>query len=249
MKRSIDLALAAATFACAPGPLVGNGSAKTETRTIPIFDATELGEDYAVDLRVEPSFVPPTPGELDIELRADANLLEFIEVVVDERVLAMRSTLLVEPQISPTVIATIPTLERVGLEDSASAEIDVYEPVEQLVIEAHDKAYVDAVGDFGMFVLRVDGAVIVDLRGTTAFLDAVVGGEALVAADIEATDAYVEMSGSGHIHVCVTGVLEVLVSGSGLVTYACDPDEVIPEITGTGSVEPAEEGDPSGTPA
>jgi hypothetical protein len=228
--------------ACAPGPLAGAGGKRVEPVTVEAFDAVDLDEEYAVKLRVDDTVVSPDAETFEMELGADDNLLEFIKLVVEDRVLGMSSSLLIDPKTIPTLEGFVPSLRYAVLRDRASIDLDFYEPVGSFEIEANHESIVNVVGDFESLELVASGQTRSELRGTAETLLVRVNGDDLVDGQIEARDAMVEMAGGGHVVVCVTGVLDVLVSGSGVVTYGCDPDQINEEVTGTGRVEPSDEG-------
>ena len=60
--------------------------------------------------------------------------------------------------------------------------------------------------------------------------------DASLAQDMTAQDVTIRTSGSSDIETCVTGVLDVSTSGSGDVTYYCDPAKINANTSGSGNI-------------
>ncbi len=58
------------------------------------------------------------------------------------------------------------------------------------------------------------------------------------ARQLEAVNSSVSISGAAELALCVTGALDVDLSGVGEVTYGCNPQTVTPNISGVGSIQP-----------
>lgn len=70
------------------------------------------------------------------------------------------------------------------------------------------------------------------------FTGSISGSGNIKAVDLKTEKANISISGSGSAKVWVTNSLKAHISGSGSVLYKGTPANVIPDISGTGSVAP-----------
>lgn len=148
--------LAGALAGCGP---LGNGEVTSETRTVDSFSMIDADNAVEVRLTVDAS----ASGDVDLEVRAESNLLELLEteVVADTlRVDIQRSLRATEPmQVTGTVASVLrasgnnaafisvdgvsgPTLDLLA---NNGAEVEAMGDVDDLMVDANNGAHVDAV--------------------------------------------------------------------------------------------------------
>jgi hypothetical protein len=211
-----SLVLLSALVACkstvtvGSGPAVeGNGVARTETRTVPGFDALEVDAPMNVEV---------SPGPVSVTLTGDENLLPLVTTTVTGGKLVVRATkaLTVHQPLALTV--HVPSLAR-------------------LESESLGKLHVTGI-DVPRFVLAANGAAEVTLEGKADGLEVDANGVASVhASSLAAKDAKVSVTGTGSVEVAASGKLDATVTGMGGVFYRGTP-AVAKTVTGLGFVKP-----------
>lgn len=87
------------------------------------------------------------------------------------------------------------------------------------------------------FAVTTSGLAQVTLKGRVADMSYTVSGSAEIdALELQSDRSEILISGSATIDVCVVDTLDVVISGTGEVTYACGPRSVQERISGTGVV-------------
>ena len=130
-------------------------------------------------------------------------------------------------------------LDRLRFETSGSSDIDVSR-LETDVLEIDTSGSTDVVVDEMVsesIWIHTSGSSDIHLTGETKTLEIETSGSSDVhARDMKAQDVTISTSGSSDIDTCVTGVLDVSTSGSGDVTYYCDPTKVNASTSGSGDI-------------
>lgn len=191
------------------GATEGSGVAAMETRELAPFSAVELSGVNDVTIGVG--------GEQLVVVRADDNLVERVTTEVRGGVLVIDETGSFEAVTPLSVELTVPSLDEVSLSGDGS-----------IMVEGHEL--------HGLSVV-LSGTGTIRAAGTASTLDVELAGTGEAdLAGLVARDATVVLSGTGAVVVHVTGTLDVDVSGTGSVTYTGDPDHVVQQVTGTGSI-------------
>jgi hypothetical protein len=190
---------------------VGSGRAVSQDRNVGEFTEVRVEGDVDVDVEIG------TPSTFSV--RADDNLIDRIETVVENGTLVVRTSEEWSPTTPATVTAVVSSLERVDLRSAAA---------------------VSASGlDGASFEVNVEGAGRVTAEGQVDRLRADLDGAGTLMLDeLEATEADVTLVGDGSASLNVVDRLAATVEGGGTVTYLGDP-QLESKITGTGEVRRA----------
>lgn len=87
--------------------------------------------------------------------------------------------------------------------------------------------------------LLITGSGSITVSGRVRYLSAVIQGSgSLELAELVTDNADVKVSGSGDARVNVRGKLRAEITGSGDISYQGSPRQIIPKISGSGSINP-----------
>ena len=193
---------------CSLTGVKGNGTARSEVRTVPAFIAIEIAGPIDGEIAIGP--------EARVEISGDDNLVPLITTEVSSGRLAIGTHKSVRPNLPLVARITAPRLTAVGLTGSGDTTVHG--------LQADDLT----LSLTGSGTLRADGTahqVGVELTGSGTFaLDG-----------LAAERVRVTVSGSGDVAVAASKSLDVQITGSGDVTYHGDP-EVKQQVTGSGKL-------------
>ncbi len=213
MKRLLlAAALVAALTGCDSGPPV------TQTRDLAGFTRLEVSGDISIDVRL---FNRPDPG---VRITAGAKAIDRIRTEVEGDTLRISTksrglTIGPDPLGDVSVSLGVPALD--GLEVDGSADV--------LLSGLSAKA----------FELRVDGSGDVEARGRVDDLEMEVDGSANSdLSELSTQNAIVRIDGSGDTELRVARTLELVLEGSGNVTYYGSP-AVSSRLEGSGDLTQA----------
>lgn len=203
-----------ASIAQASESIRGSGVMRSESRSLPAFDAIALLSP------VDVHFV--RAATVAVELRGDDNILPAIETRVVQRdgvstlEVGMRRNTSISTRNALTLEVRAPSLKAMTIEGSGDARLEQLEG-EALSIAIRGSGDVVASGRVGKLAVSISGSGDVDAR------------------ELEAQDASVAIKGSGDATVHARKSLVASIAGSGDVAYRGDP-AVTSQVAGSGSV-------------
>ena len=215
--------------------VTGSGESATEIRELGAFDGISLAGGFKVLVRQGSS------GK--VELKADKNLLSYIETKVVEG--SKGRTLEIAPKrgfslnysTAPQLTLEVAQLRLISIAGSGDVKV---EPMKTPAVEANiagsgniifDQLTSDSLG------LKVSGSGDVTAAGRTGTLNISVAGSGDVKArELEASEAKVSIAGSGDVQLQAVKTLKVSIAGSGDVSYIGSP-EISTSVAGNGKVK------------
>lgn len=218
----------------------GNGEVVTEARSLGDFDAISLHGDLNAVVR--------QAGSVKVELRADKNLLPYLETrVVDG---AKGRTLEIGPKrgydpvgtVPLTVSVDLPSLRAVSIAGSGKVRVEAFKASGRFdgSIAGSGDLQLDGLQADQVF-LSIAGSGDVVATGRASELQASIAGSGDVKAlGLATNEAKISISGSGDAQVQVAQKLKVSIAGSGDVRYLGSP-EVSSSVAGSGSVRRAKD--------
>jgi hypothetical protein len=256
MKNLICIALVASAILLSscegiwPDCVEGNGVIFTENRDVSAFTGVESNGDFEVNI---------FPGEESgVTVEADENLMDLIitRVSGDELIIETRHGNCIRSSDEVRVTVTVPGLNRIDLNGSGTiwcdslstsyfnAELDgsgtircVSMMVSTLDVEISGSGKMETDGTFTVVNTVIDGSGEAILSGETPTADLHINGSGRITADNLLTDTcYANITSSGTIYIRVIDLLEVDISGSGIVYYYGDNPVINTNITGSGQV-------------
>jgi len=233
-----------------PDCLDGNGVMTTETRDVSSFTGVQSNGDFDVYIY---------PGEeIGVTVEADENLMDLIitRVSGNDLIIETRHGNCIRSSEDIRITVRVPELSRIDLNGSGNiwcdslttqsfdAELDgsgiircVSLSVSTLDVEMDGSGEVEANGVFDEVTTVIDGSGEVILTGESPNADLSINGSGKIeAGNLVTHTCYANITGSGTIYTRVMDLLEVDISGSGIVYYYGDSPVVNTKISGSGQV-------------
>lgn len=187
----------------------GSGDIETEERTVEEF--TGISASGAFEIYIVAG------KETGLSVTADDNLLKYIVTKVRNGKLILETKRNLNSRKEIIIRITTPDLDLV----EASGACDIF-------VEGINNAH---------FEVDMSGASDIDLLGSTGKLLIELSGAGNVdAKNLIAKDVRVSLSGASDASVHATESLDAEVSGVGTVDYYGDPDKVVTDVSGVGSI-------------
>ncbi|MBV8037086.1 head GIN domain-containing protein [Roseateles sp.] len=212
----------------------GNGDITTEARDTGAFDGVALSGGFNVVIR--------QGSGNKVELKADRNLLPYIETRVVEgskgRTLEIspRKGVDVHSATNPSLSIEMPALRAVSVAGSGTVKVEAMKTgsVEAAVAGSGDIRFAGL--DAERLGMRISGSGDIVAAGRSASAHASIAGSGNVkAAELAAEEVKVSIAGSGDAQVQATKRLNVSIAGSGDVRYVGSP-EIRSSIAGSGKI-------------
>lgn len=208
----------------------GNGTINQETRNVGAF--------FNIDVEGEYEIVLQEGSNPLVAVETDENLHQYIETVVDDRTLRVRSVENIEASEQTRIIITYQRLESIRLGGAAQLSNQATLRAENLNIRVDGAGIVDLSLEATELNVRLGGAGLVSLSGNVNTQRLVLSGAgSLSAFELESKNCDIDLSGFGSAQVFVTDNLEAEVSGVGSIRFKGDPRNISREVTGLGNIE------------
>ena len=245
--------LATTSSGCVLERVEGNGTEQTEQRTLSSSTRLERIEVSSGSITTVDVYVCDCE---QIRLTGDENLLPYVKTTREAGLLEIETEEWLVPtiplkvevytryvdEVSSSGSSNIRVIDLSGgklrVETSGSSDVKLKGKLELLEIDTSGSSDVDIVELEARDIrLHTSGSSDIDLVGEAKTLEINTSGSSDVdASELVVEDVTINTSGSSDVEVCVTGRLDVSVSGSGDVTYLCDPEHVTRSISGSGDV-------------
>ena len=189
----------------------GSGVPRQETRELKAFTRLTVSGVFDVHVEVGPS--------QRVSIRGDDNILPHIVTEVRDGTLSVGSNRSLCIKTDLRLDITVPELS--GFESGGTVSFD-------------------ARGIHGRrFDLKLDGTGNAKLAGECERFDAaVLGTSDIQALDLSAQRVSIRLEGTGNASVYAGHRLDAVISGVGNITYAGNPSQINPHITGLGELIP-----------
>jgi hypothetical protein len=208
----------------------GSGNVVSEMRTVEPFHSVDLATIGTVYLIQD--------GPAPIQIEAEDNILPLLRTRVTDGVLTIDHNGQCFRNTQPVVIR-VTTDEVRGVSVSGSGSVLGENEIgsETLETGVSGSGSIDLTVNATDLASTISGSGSTTLRGKATDHTVVVSGSGKVAAfDLETRRSKVTIEGSGTAEVFAIDVLDVVVSGSGTVTYRGNPARLAEDVTGSGSV-------------
>jgi hypothetical protein len=235
MKKLIGILVTLGTILVLVGcgnTIQGRGPLVARDFDVENFTGINIGGSFYVTWRQSDEFA--------VRIEMQENLFNYHTVNVQNNTLRVRrrnnTSLTVTNENRPRLYVYAPTLSSVNFSGSATAQNWDTITGENFAITISGSATVDVEVDVQAVEINISGSGRFTLAGTTDSLDIQSSGSGRIIADnLQATTASINVSGSGNVDVNVTDSLDVRVSGSGTIRYSGNPT-VSQNISGSGRV-------------
>ncbi len=212
----------------------GNGKVTTVTRTLKDYDQVKIAGSFDVFL------IAGAEGKITIE--AEENLIPHIvtENNGDALVIKTEKGVNLKTSFNKGIVITVPFKDIEALSLAGSGDVSN----KDLITAEHFEASLAGSGDIilELEAKNVKGSLAgsgdLTLKGKTETVELQVAGSGDIHAEnFKATNADVNISGSGDIRmVCDGGQLNARISGSGDIRYSGTPSREDTKVSGSGSI-------------
>ena len=218
--------------------ITGNGDIGTEARDTGAFDAVSLTGGFNVVIR--------QGAGIKVEVKADKNLLNYIETRVVEggkgRTLEIgpKKGFNISTSNNPSFTIEMPALRAISVAGSGTVKVEAMKTagVDAAIAGSGDIRFANL--DAERLGMKVSGSGDIVAAGRCASANVSIAGSGDVkAGDLVAEEVKVSIAGSGDALVNATKRLHVSIAGSGDVKYAGSP-EISTSIAGSGKVRRVE---------
>ena len=207
----------------------GSGQVETYNRNLSDFNKVIIKGSGTLKVKQSNNF--------KVQITVDDNLIELIESKINNGILVIQP----KKEICPSkyvIMIEIPEVEALGVKGSGEIISIGKIKSEELKIR------IDGSGDINMDLdvkdlsLKINGSGDMDVRGQAGDVQANINGSG----DINMFDCIcdnfnIEVNGSGDALIHSKGAINVLIRGSGDVTYKGSPEELDVEIYGSGELK------------
>lgn len=210
--------------------VTGNGDVATEARELSGFDGVSLSGGFNVVVRQGSTH--------KIEVKADRNVLPYIETQLDGRTLRIqpKKGIYLSTQTTPSFTIEMPALQKLAVAGSGTIKVEPMKTgdVEAAIAGAGDIRFANL--DAQRLAMKVSGSGDIVVSGRAGQASVTIAGSGDVkAAELAAEEVKVSIAGSGDAQVHATKALKVSIAGSGDVRYVGSP-EISSSIAGSGKV-------------
>ena len=224
------LVLFAGTISCEEDVfLEGNLDLQTETRGASGFEEIASNGDFNVMVRSGDSY--------SVEVRAESNLLSYIETDVVNNTLKIRTRGVrrLEKNYPIDVYITTPVLNGLSISGSGMITTDPFAS-NRFMIAISGSGNIDTDISADILKANVSGSGTIFLKGEATSGEFVISGSGKIRSyDFEQHNCEAIISGSGEMYVNVSETIDARISGSGKVFYINHP-VVHTNISGSGGV-------------
>lgn len=211
--------------------ITGNRREKTETRSVPAYEALTVYGTFDVQL---------VPGKSKkLKVKADGNILPYIITKVIDKSLQIKfkSGYNYRNIKYLTVIVPAARLKEIKLRGSGDIESTFALTQPHIQINSAGSGDIGLVIDNETLAVSAIGSGELTLRGQTRNVNYMIAGSGDIKGfDLKATNANIRVSGSGNIALYCSGRLKALIMGSGDVTYRGNPEQKDTKVKGSGSI-------------
>jgi hypothetical protein len=214
-----------------PGVLVGSGNLETEGYTFADFTGVEISSAFEFEVKQS--------GSYSINITADDNVIDYVQVVQDGETLKIRLAT-VSPLRLVTLRAsvTMPQLRGLAVSGASRGTISGFSSTDDLDMTVSGASRVTGditAGDIG---LDVSGASTVQLEGSADNMVAIVSGASTCNLDdFPVSDADVNISGASTSTINLDGTLDANVSGASTLLYIGEPTMGIINVSGASTLK------------
>jgi len=227
---AVALLIPGLSVGCVGVNVTGSGDLTTETSDLSDFTRVEAHSGFQIEVTQSSTF--------SIEITADDNIHEFIEVEKSGETLGIRLRgNRFYHSVTLRAKITMPELYKIELSGGSQASITGFSSSHDFEVEMSGGSRISGDITAGDAVFEMSGGSQVNLEGEAD--DLVVdasGGSQLDLEDFSVDDATIELSGGGRATVNVSGILDVDLSGGSRVIYVGDPTLGNIELSGDSTV-------------
>jgi hypothetical protein len=213
-----------------PSCVQGDGNIVQDTRTLDEYNAVTLNGAFNVTIaKINAS---------QIDLFGDENILNLIRTPVVNKSLTVgtENNVCYETQNTIEVTLSTPLLNSIVF-NGAGMITGLNLVQDNLSFQTNGAAQITSAMTVSNLTTVINGAGDANLQGSATIANfTITGAGNIFASTLDTDECTIVISGTGDVRVHVNNKLNVTISGTGSVYYTGDPDDIVTNITGTGSV-------------
>ncbi len=200
-----------------PGVLVGSGNLETEEYAFTDFTEVDIGSTFEFEVRQSSSY--------SIEITADDNVMEHIQVSKDGQTLKIRlGRVSITGPVTLRASVTMPGLLGLTASGWSHGTVSGFASTEDLDITVSGASGVTGNITAGNVEFDMSGGSTIQLEGSASDIDANVGGGShLNLEDFAVDNADINFSGGSWGTVNLSGRLDANLSGASTLLYVGEP--------------------------
>jgi hypothetical protein len=211
--------------------ILGNNNIVTETRNLDDFSGLDVVDFFVIEI---------SKGPKQLIIEAEENLIPYIltEVEKDELRLKMDPKAGYKFHTKPVIKITTPELDFLNIHGSSTVSMldSFYIPEAELNISGSSKS--DLWLGAEQLRIGISGSGELKVKGAANYVDFGISGSGTIhSEEFLAKNARVRVSGSGAAHVFAMESIDANVSGSGNVYYYGNPENIISNSSGSGTIQ------------
>lgn len=211
----------------------GTGTVVRQALTVPAFHGIVV--EGSLDVRLTKA------DAQQVEAEGQANLISMITTEVKDGVWHIGTKKCYSTNKPFIVHIALPTVDMISVQGSGDVKSTGTFAMDELSAEIQGSGELQLTVDAKTVHATVAGSGDIDLNGTSATLNASIAGSGNInAGGFIATNAKVDVAGSGNITVQAVESLDANIAGSGDITYRGNPGKVNKNIAGSGDIKHAE---------
>ncbi len=210
----------------------GNGEVTTITRNTSDYNKIGIGGDFEVAL------VKGKEGK--IKIKADENILEYIETEVKKGNLSIKTKKGYQLRSKQKIEITVPFNDIEGVSLAGSGNIFSSDEIKsnELKLSLAGSGNMDLKVSAKNIDTNISGSGNMTLHGNTDnFSCSIAGSGNLNGYNLKTSIANVKIAGSGNVKIDISNEVHAKIAGSGNVIYTGNPEIVKSKAVGSGSVK------------
>ncbi|PKP14136.1 MAG: DUF2807 domain-containing protein [Bacteroidetes bacterium HGW-Bacteroidetes-3] len=212
--------------------IMGNGRIITENRTISDYDKISVAGPFDVVL------VKGKEGKISI--KADENLMEYIETEVKNGHLKIQPKKSYQLRSTKTIVITVPfeMVDAISLAGSGNvSSMDILNSSD-LNLNLAGSGGLDLPVSTKNLIAHIAGSGNIKLSGISEVLNCEIAGSGnLNGSDLKANVSHVKIAGSGNVKVHAVSEIHANIAGSGNVIYTGNPTIEKLKSVGSGTIK------------
>ena len=221
-----------AFLSCSAPCIIGEGEVITEKRNLQAFDGIELRCSMDVQFRASRN-----ARNGFIVLQAQENLMPYIKTEVKDGILIIDLENCVNTTEELTAQIGVADLKKIINKGSGNIYTQTGIPFEEMVVVNDGSGEIDLKLKGGPIWVENDGSGPIYIEGVATELNVENDGSGDVdLSNLQAQDVEVVNDGSGNVTVWTENTIEIVLKGSGNVSYSGRPISVSEENKGSGEI-------------
>jgi hypothetical protein len=211
--------------------ITGNGKLITENRSLSDYDKINVAGSFDVIL------IKGKEG--GISIKADENLLEYIETDVENGHLKIQPKKGYQLRSTKNIIITVPfeTIDAISLAGSGNVHSKDVLNISDLNLNLAGSGEINLPVSSKNLTSQIAGSGNIKLSGNSDVLNCEIAGSGnLEGSDLKATASHINIAGSGNVKIHAISEIHAKIVGSGNVIYTGNPTIEKSKSVGSGSI-------------